>query len=69
MVGLVATGTVRLVGLVATGTVGWFGCHRHSARVLHMKTEEYASRKVCNGLAGETTLAAMPQLRAVLDES
>jgi len=41
----------------------------YSARVLHMKTEEYASRKVCNGLAGETTLAAMPQLRAVLDES
>ena len=40
-----------------------------SARVLHMKTEEYAKTKVCNGLAGETTLAAMPQLRSVFDES
>eukprot|EP01134_Creolimax_fragrantissima_P001952 CFRG1952T1 len=41
----------------------------YSARVLHMKTEEYAKRKICNGLAGETTLASMPQLRNVLDES
>lgn len=40
-----------------------------SARVLHMKTEKYAAKKVCNGLAGETTLLAMPQLKAVLDES
>lgn len=40
-----------------------------SARVLHMKTEEYAATKVCNGLAGETTLAQMPQLRSVLHES
>jgi len=40
-----------------------------SCRVLHMKTEEYARRKVCNGLAGETELYNMPQLRAVFDES
>ena len=40
-----------------------------SARVLHQKTEEYAMQKVCNGLAGETMLAQMPQLRAVFDES
>jgi len=39
------------------------------ARVLHMKTEEYARGKVCNGIAGETTLAQMPQLRAVFEES
>lgn len=40
-----------------------------SARVLHMKTEAYAQEKVCNGLAGETSLASMPQLRSVFDES
>eukprot|EP00941_MAST-03F_sp_MAST-3F-sp1_P000497 g497.t1 len=40
-----------------------------SARVLHMKTEEYAKQKICNGLAGETTLSKMPQLRSVIDES
>jgi acyl-CoA oxidase len=40
-----------------------------SARVLHMKTEEYAKKKVCNGLAGETNLASMPQLRSVFEES
>jgi len=39
------------------------------SRVLHMKTEEYAKTKVCNGIAGETTLAEMPQLKAVFDES
>jgi hypothetical protein len=31
---------------------------------LHKKTEAYANTKVCNGLGGETTLAAMPQVRA-----
>jgi acyl-CoA oxidase len=40
-----------------------------SARVLHMKTEKYAQQKVCNGLAGETSLASMPQLKAVFEES
>ena len=40
-----------------------------SARVLHMRTEAYASQKVCNGLSGERTLESMPQMRAVLDES
>ena len=40
-----------------------------SARVLHMKTEEYAKQKVCNGLAGETSLYSMPQLKSVFDES
>ena len=40
-----------------------------SARVLHMKTEAYAKKKVCNGLAGETSLASMPQLRSVFEES
>jgi len=40
-----------------------------SARVLHMKTEAYAQRKVCNGLAGETSLASMPQLASVFAES
>jgi acyl-CoA oxidase len=40
-----------------------------SARVLHMKTEAYAQEKVCNGLAGETSLASMPQLRSVFEES
>jgi acyl-CoA oxidase len=40
-----------------------------TARVLHDKCASYAETKVCNGLAGETTLAAMPQLRAVFEES
>ncbi len=40
-----------------------------SCRVLHMKTEEYARRKVCNGLAGETSLYSMPQLKSVFDIS
>merc|ERR1711871_344775 len=40
-----------------------------AARVLHMKTETYAQTKVCNGLAGETTLANMPQLKHVFEES
>jgi len=40
-----------------------------SARVLHIRTEEYARKKVCNGLAGETTLAEMPQLKHVFQES
>jgi len=40
-----------------------------SARVLHMKTEEYAKQKVCNGLAGEMMLADMPQLQHVFKES
>ena len=40
-----------------------------SARVLHIRTEAYASQKVCNGLSGERTLESMPQMRAVLDES
>lgn len=40
-----------------------------SARGLHMRTEAYAQQKVCNGLSGERSLASMPQMRAVLDES
>ena len=40
-----------------------------SCRVLHMKTEEYARRKVCNGLAGETSLYSMPQLKSVFEKS
>lgn len=36
------------------------------SRVLHMKTEGYAKSKMCNGLAGETSLASMPQLANVL---
>ena len=40
-----------------------------SARVLHMKTEEYAKTKICNGINGETTLLKMPQLKSVFDRS
>lgn len=40
-----------------------------SCRVLHMKTEEYARQKVCNGLSGETSLYSMPQLKSVFDTS
>jgi len=36
---------------------------------LHMKTEAYAKSKICNGIAGETLLYAMPHVRAVFDES
>ncbi|GMH76486.1 hypothetical protein TL16_g07103 [Triparma laevis f. inornata] len=39
-----------------------------SCRVLHMRTEEYARQKVCNGLNGETSLYSMPQLKNVFDE-
>ena len=39
-----------------------------SARVLHMKKEEYAKQKICNGLAGEMSLASTPQLRTVRNE-
>jgi len=39
------------------------------AMSLHMKTEAYAKTKICNGLAGETTLYAMPQVRTVFEES
>jgi len=40
-----------------------------AARVLHLRTEAYAQQKVCNGLAGERSLASMPQLAAVFEES
>ena len=40
-----------------------------SCRVLHMRTEEYARQKVCNGIAGEVMLSEMPQLRDVFDAS
>mmetsp|Transcript_3275 Transcript_3275/g.6213 ORF Transcript_3275/g.6213 Transcript_3275/m.6213 type:complete len:563 (+) Transcript_3275:49-1737(+) len=40
-----------------------------SARCLHMRTEEYAKNKICNGLNGETSLASMPQLANVFKES
>jgi len=40
-----------------------------SAKVLHMKTEEYAKTKICNGINGETTLLKMPQLKSVFDRS
>jgi hypothetical protein len=33
-----------------------------------MKTEEYAKQKICNGLAGEMSLASTPQLRTVRNE-
>ena len=39
------------------------------ARTLHMRTESYAENKVCNGLAGESKLATMPQVRAVHNPS
>ena len=39
------------------------------ARGILQKTEAYACQKVCNGLAGETSLHSMPQLRAVFEES
>ena len=32
-----------------------------------MRTEAYAQAKVCNGLAGETSLASMPQLRSLFE--
>jgi acyl-CoA oxidase len=41
----------------------------YSARVLHMRTEKYAQQKICNGIAGETTLSEMPQLKHVFEES
>jgi len=37
--------------------------------VLHLRTEEYARGKVCNGLAGEVRLSEMQQLKAVFRES
>jgi len=40
-----------------------------AARAIHLKTEAYAREKICNGLAGETSLASMPQLRAVFVDS
>lgn len=39
------------------------------SRVLHMKTEEYAKTKTCNGLGGETSLLSMPQLSSVFRQS
>jgi acyl-CoA oxidase len=39
------------------------------ARTMHLKAEAYAKQKVCNGLAGETSLASMPQLASVFEES
>lgn len=39
------------------------------ARVLHMKAEAYANKKICNGLAGEVKLAQMPQVRQVFEQS
>ena len=36
-----------------------------SAKVLHMKTEEYARTKVCNGLAGETSQPVRPCIVAL----
>ena len=40
-----------------------------SARVLHMKTEAYARKKVCNGLAGERSLYSMPQVQSRFEKS
>jgi acyl-CoA oxidase len=40
-----------------------------SSRVLHMKTEEYAKQKICNGISGETTLYEMPQVKAAFEQS
>ena len=53
-----------LTGRIAIAEAALF-----SARVLHMKTEEYATQKICNGLTGETTLSNMPQLKNVLNNS
>jgi len=39
------------------------------ARVVHERTERYAEQKVCNGIAGETRLSEMPQLKHVFEES
>ena len=40
-----------------------------SCMMLHKKTEEYAKNKVCNAINGEVSLASMPQLKHVFDES
>ena len=53
-----------LTGRIAIAEAALF-----SARVLHMKTEEYANHKICNGLTGETPLSTMPQLKHVLKTS
>lgn len=52
-----------------TGRIAIAEAALYSARVLHMKTEEYARRKICNGLTGETNLLSMPQVKNVLRES
>lgn len=40
-----------------------------SARILHMKAEQYARKKICNGLNGETSLYSMPQVKSVFEKS
>lgn len=40
-----------------------------SCRVLHMKTESYAKKKLCNDLSGEVPLYSMPQLKNVFENS
>lgn len=40
-----------------------------SAKVLHNKAEEYAKKKICNGINGETSLHSMPQLTSVFERS
>ena len=52
-----------------TGRIAIAEAALYSARVLHMKTEEYARRKICNGLTGETNLLSMPQVKNVLRKS
>jgi acyl-CoA oxidase len=52
-----------------TGRIAIAEAALYSARVLHMKTEAYAKEKKCNGLAGETNLLSMPQMKNVLRES
>jgi acyl-CoA oxidase len=40
-----------------------------SCRVLHMRTEKYARKKICNGLSGEKVLYEMPQLQSIFSQS
>ena len=39
------------------------------SRAIHLRTQSYAMRKTCNGLAGEVALAQLPQLRTVLADA
>jgi len=40
-----------------------------SSKCLHLKTEEYAKQKKCNGLAGEVSLSSLPHIANVFEDS